>query len=212
MFKGVVITLLLLGIFTTGVVYATVIITDEGVYVNSNEVLVEQDYTTWTKVWNNSLPDGLWGVSDLGFLLDDKNDLLVLTWHDGAVAGDHWNRFGIFNLADFSTVFLSPSGQDFTKAQPDNGYLGGAMYGNTGVDYGGTSRSIQTYYLLVRNDSITIEVYRGGSLLWSRNVSAEGHTSVGTIGISSTGKWILIGGDTTGIYPYTPTISCYEGS
>lgn len=212
MFKGVLITLLLLSIFSAGAVYATTLMSDEGFFVDGNEVVVEKDYTTWTKVWNNSLPDGLWRVNDLGFLLDDRNDLLILTWYDGAVSGDHWNRFGIFNLADFSTVLLSPSGQHYTFEEPDNGYLGGTAYGNTGTYFGGTSRSIQTYFVLVRNDELTLEVYRSGSLLWSHNVSIEGYIDIGTIGISSTGKWILIGGRTTGFYPYTPKISCYEGS
>ena len=169
-------------------------------------------YTAWTHKWTNALPDGLWDPSFVGFLLDDKDDLLIITWRDGDVSGDHWNRFGVFDLSDFSQVFVSPSGQDYSKSYPEIDYSCAAFLGNADL-YGGLSRTLQTYIFFLRNSGL-MEVWSGGGStpLWSRDPASDANllTTYGHGAISSAGKWILYLGykdPSPGIW-----LLCYEGS
>ena len=81
-------------------------------------------------------------------------------------------------------------------------------------EYGGASRSNQTYLLFVRNDTSTIEVWRGGSAaLWSRDTDIDFTRAVwcDSGGISPTGKYIVVSPQdkTT---PYDNYLMLYEGS
>lgn len=218
MFKGVVVTLLLLGVFSAGAVYAGVtLMSDEGFFVNGNEVLVEQDFTSWSHKWTEPLPDGVFDPSYTGFLLDDTNDVLMISWWDGFAIGDHWNRFGVFNLEDFSQVYVSPSTQDYTAARPEIDWQEDMQFGAVGL-YGGISKSVDTYILFGRhnndNNPLVLEVWRGGATpVWSHNVTAD-NAEMATYGIShgaisDTGKWILVLGYNTSS---TSVLMCYEGS
>lgn len=155
----------------------------------------EGDYDAWAFEWINALPQGLDDPCDAGFFIDDKNDVLEITWEDE----DNYNsRSGIFNLSDFSSVFTSPTPGDYLYAAPMMDNPEGSRLGNIYFYYGGSSRSLQTYMLLLRNNQYDIEVWRGASsVLWSHNIRDDVPPSwtyvyarVGAISI--TGKYILI--------------------
>ena len=190
MFKGIGIVVLVLAVI--GIVNATVLITDSGIWINNNKVLVEEDFTSWAHQWTNDLPNGSWDTSFTGFLIDETNNKLSIAWYDGNASGDHWNRWGVFNLADFSEVFVSPAEQDYTYGYPEIDFKSSSQFGN--VDFSrGISRSLQSYTCLL-NSSGFLEVWRGGSSpLWSHNVSTDAglYYSYGHGGISATGKYII---------------------
>ena len=172
-----------------GVGYATVVITDEGVWVDSNPVIVEGSYSTWTHKWNNTLPEGLSSVQYIGTLLDDFNDVLVVVWKDGSAD----RCLGTFNLEDFSVVSISSSGGSYLRNVASMYNTDCQLFGLAYIENGGFSRSIQSYVFILRSDSDTLEVWRGGYLLWSHdiNIDAPGKTPY-YAEISPTGKWILI--------------------
>lgn len=151
--------------------------------------IVEGDYTTWTKKWIAAIPDSLYYDYQFDAWIDDRYNHIYLTWKDAS--GDY--RWGIFNTADFSTVFLSASGSRYTSDDP---YLQGS-YITPGMAYfssGGISRSAQTYLLLLRYDYYTFEVWRNGSKLKSRDIRIDFHTTncaPDVAGISLTGKYLL---------------------
>ena len=172
----------------------------------------EGDYTSWTLKWVNKLPDGLWDPSTIAFTLDDKNDLVTIEWQDNTA--DRWYRFGIFNLADFSQVFLSTAGQHYSVMYPRSGYEAGAKRGYVSLDTN-VSISLQTYLLLCRNDGLTIEVWRAETKLWTRDVSDD-EPLINTGGylwgiISITGKWVLILGYENAA-PWDSYLLLYKGS
>ena len=165
--------------------------------------IVEGDYTTWTHKWISALPDGLSSSTYLSVSIDDKNGVFHLTWRDGATK----SRFGIYNLADFSIVFESPSGSHYGSGYPQAAYGRVAQRSwNDMVDSGG-SISLQTYLLLMRDGYQIMEVWRGGATpVWSHDTSdEEAGTYIGYGMISITGKWIILlnGND---------KLICYEGS
>jgi len=189
MLKGVLVTLLLLGVFIGGVAYATVVITDEGVWVDNNPVIFEGDYTTWTHVWNNTLPDGLSGMASIGTLINDLSDTLVVVWTDSSAK----RRLGTFNLEDFSVVNMSPSESNYLRNVASMYDTESPLFGLANMEHGGFSRSIQSYIIIERSDSDTLEVWRHGSLLWQHSINddAPGKTPY-YAEISPTGEWILI--------------------
>lgn len=200
-FKAIV-AIAILGLMI-GIGVATVLITDEGVYVNNNEVLVEQDYTTWTYKWNTTLPGGMWDPSTTVFQIDDKNDVLSVLYHDSS----NYNRFGTFNLADNSTIFNSTSGVEYSPAgsTPELNYMSG---GDNSYIYNNIDVSSRSYLLLLRDGNMVIEVWRAGSLVWNHNTTSEGVTGVYSGGVSNTGKWIVVGVYIGG----NANLICYEGS
>ena len=151
--------------------------------------IVEGDYTAWTKKWIAAIPASLSYDYQFDAWIDDRYNLIYVTWNDAS--GNY--RWGIFNTADFSTVFLSASGSRYTSDDP---YLQ-TSYIAPGMAYfssGGISRSAQTYLLLLRNDHYTFEVWRNGSKLKSRDTRIDFHTtnSYANAGlISLTGKYLL---------------------
>ena len=151
--------------------------------------IVEGDYITWSKKWIAAIPGNLYYEDEYDIWIDEKHNLIYFAW----MAGNHANRWGIFNIADFSTVFLSASGSDYPADAP---YLQ-ATHITPGAAYfesGGISRSAQTYLLLLRSDYYTFEVWRNGSKLKSRDIRNDFHTtncySSGGC-ISLTGKYLL---------------------
>lgn len=164
--------------------------------------IVEGDYNTWTHKWTNDFPDGIPDYEYQDHYIDDKNNRLYLVWKDNSSKA----RFGIFNLSDFSTIFLSPSGSYYIPCLP---YATSKhfTFGSTLCDCG-FSHSIQSYMLLDRADHVTIEAWRGGSTyLWSHNIQ----TDVSGVwpycySISPTGKYICV------ITYSTCKIVLYEGS
>lgn len=189
-FKAIV-AIAILGVMI-GVGVATTLMSDDGFFVDGNKVLVEGDYTSWTKVWNNTLLDGVYTNDKLIFHIDEVNEVLYLSWGDDNSDA----RFGIFNLADYSVVFNSTPNVWYQRDYFDIYDMKNYCFGNVYLAYGGASRSLQTYVLLSRSDQKTIEVWRGDATpLWSRNIQLD--TDSDTEGIysgmiSPTGKWILV--------------------
>jgi len=151
-------------------------------------VLNEGNYNTWTKEWIVAIPGNLSSYDEFDMYIDDKNNLIYLAWMDSS----YDNRWGVFNIADFSTVFLSTVGSDYTRDSP---YLQAThmTLGCAFFESGGISHSIQTYFVLSR-DYYTFEVWRTGSKLLTRDVRDDFHTTnciYFTGGISLTGKYVL---------------------
>ena len=153
------------------------------------EEVKEGNYSAWAFKWAKELPDGLYGSDMIGFLIDDENDQLLIAWRD--YSAGKWNRFGIFNLSDFSQVFVSTAGQHYTIDDPYLDYDVGAQFGNVSLYAGGLSRSLQTYLLFLKTTGF-MEVWRNGSC-WTHDpaVDADFYYTYGHGGISPTGKYIL---------------------
>lgn len=152
--------------------------------------IVEGDYTTWTHKWTNVLPDGLSDTYACGFQIDEKNNVVSIGYEDA----NFKERFGVFNLEDFSEVFLSPAGSDYMPYPTINNYEYGVKTGHAYLYAGAISTSLCSYLLFLREGRDIIDVWRGGSgSLWSHDTSAEvADTHVFSGGISLTGKWILL--------------------
>lgn len=154
----------------------------------------EGDYTTWTHKWTNTLPDGI-DDYDMGLFIDERSNVIVIGWPSGSPHPNSDYRWGIFNITDFSPVFLSPTGSRYTVGYPFFGFDSGRFErGFSWLANWSISVSLQSYTLLLRYDEDTIEVWRGGGAkLWSHNTADEvAGTSVYAGGISLTGKYICI--------------------
>ena len=165
--------------------------------------IAEGDFTSWMHKWTNTLPEGMYNNYYISLAIDERSDVVTIIWLDSN--GDQ--RIGIFNLSDFSTVFLSTSGSLYTFDIPSIYYAREQKIGHVCLDSGGFSTSIQSYLLLLRRDGDTIEVWRGGSsVLWSHDTSNEEASAEVYSGIISLlGKWVLV-------VTKTKKLILYEGS
>ena len=149
----------------------------------------EGSYTTWAYQWHNAIVDGLDSNDSIATYVDDENEIFYAMWEDGS-----WKmRFGVYNLSDFSSVFQSSSASSYQGSYP---YLyTNFIYSGLGnISNGGASRSHQTYFVLGRADEITMEVWRAGSKLLSRDISvdyADAYTLIAAE-VSLIGKYILL--------------------
>jgi len=149
----------------------------------------EGDYTAWTLKWNGIIPNKS-DADEIDYNIDERYNVINIEWDDED--GDF--RWGTFNLSDFSTIFLSPAGADYGYHYPYN-WMGGMQIGKAYFYYGGISKSIQTYLLLHRADYYTNEVWRGGILLWARDLRddvSDEYPEAETGMISLSGKYILL--------------------
>lgn len=151
--------------------------------------IAEGDYTSWTHKWTNDFPDNVGDYDRYGTFIDEKNEVLNVLWQDENLN----RRLGIYNLADFSTVFQSPSGSNYMGMYPNVANLLFGMFGLANVEEGGFTRSLQSYVAIYKNDEVTIEVWRGGSSpLWTHDVQDDAPgLAGGALEISPTGKWLL---------------------
>lgn len=170
----------------------------------------EGEYTGWTWKWTNTPSKFIMGCSYWDMVIDDKNGKLSILYYDG----DGDNRFAIYNISNFSAVYESPVGSDYTYKHPASNWKAAIHEGISCFGSGGASRTLQTYLLFLRNDESTIEVRRGGSMaLWSRDTATDFGRAVwcDSGGISPTGKYIVVlAQDQT--TPYNDYLMLYEGS
>lgn len=164
-------------------------------FVSPGAGIEEGNYTKWTKKWVKDIPDGVGDYEDLTFHLDEKNGVLYLSWTNSVWPNK--SRFGLFNLADFSVVFISPSDDYYQPVYFNVMYHVSYEFGNAYLGNGGVSKSIQSYVILAQWGTMhTIDVWRGGATpLWSRDIRLDtGSDTEGicTAMISPTGKYILI--------------------
>ena len=159
----------------------------------------EGDYTEWAKKWAKDIPEGAYTSDNgrLGMHIDDVADIITFSWVDGA----NKDRFGRYNISDFSVIFESAVGEHYA---PPPWYDTGTLIINpVGFGYAPTnfSFSLQTYVLITIYDQVTwkrhkIEVWRttGITPLWSRDILIDEAAAVEATGlcISSTGKYIVI--------------------
>lgn len=149
--------------------------------------IVEGDYTSWKWKWTKDFTDGLYVGESFWTFIDEANEVLNVLWTDGSEN----DRFGIYNLSDFSDVFESDSGADYVIWKSDLVYSRVGVLGLGYVQGGGASRSIQSYVAISRADEHTIEVWRGGSL-WTHDVHDDIDTfAIRALEISPSGKWLL---------------------
>lgn len=187
--KGVLITLLLLGIFVGGVAYATVVITDENIWVDGSAVIVEGDYSTWTHVWTNDVPYGLTYLFELGIHIDDVNDIIYLIYGDASSG----KNIGIYKISDFSNIWESGEGVGYLSSIPDYDFEYNIQRGYACPYQGGASISMQTYFLTLFSDGDTLQLWRAGSTVWNHNTSDDTPaTNVFGALISPTGKYIIV--------------------
>ena len=148
----------------------------------------EGDYTEWVHKWTKTLPGGLEYSEGLSIEIDETHGVINIGYSDTT----SYQRFGIFNISDFSTVFISTASQNFHDA--------GFYMNGTGIDLQlvdedlGFSRSLISYILIARADNKTIEVFRSGtSALWSRNIqNDESGQTMGGMMMSNLGKYIIV--------------------
>ena len=172
----------------------------------------EGKYTTWTYKWLWDPTDNFNDMSEITYYIDEIKGIFYLWWEDYRTDLSPWRvvRFGVYNIADHSTIFESPRTSDYKKYPPSLGAGDWSVYlGITDFYYGGISRAHRTYILQNRADWKTIEVWRAGVKLWSRDVSGDVGASFSNIdagSISLTGKYILLGIDGA------QKLALYEGS
>lgn len=154
--------------------------------------IFEGDYNTWTYKWSWALPNGLYDYRRVAFYIDDKNSIFYLWW-DASSPGKI--RFGVYNIADHSAIFESPTDSDYLYDDPDVYGVGDATFfmGCHALIFS-ILRSHQTYILLCRETRHTLEVWNAGTKIWTRDMREDtGETSGQAVSaeISLTGKYIL---------------------
>lgn len=159
--------------------------------------IVEGDYTSWVAKWGWALPNGVRSYPPgPATYIDEVNDIFYLWWTSLSPV-DY--RFGTYNIADHSAIFESPINLDYVA---DGAYVSGAGDYTFTLGCHGFPESIfrshQTYILLLRGDPSyyysTVEIWRAGSLLWSRNVkldTGEALASLRSAEMSLTGKYFM---------------------
>lgn len=170
----------------------------------------EGAYNTWTKQWTNAPNNGIMSAGNMDILLDDKNGKLSILYEDSSSK----KRFGIYNISDFSVVYESPVGVNYTYDYPNLSNKDALHLGTSYFAYGGFSQSIQTYLLLLRSDMDTIEVWQGGaSAVWTTNAQTDfgADSTCDAGGISITGKYVLVVMYETSS-PYDYYLMLYQGS
>lgn len=160
-------------------------------------VVIEGDYDAWIPKWvAKTLPDGLQSSTNIEWFIDEVNKVV----HIGYVDTTPFSRYGIFDISDFSTLFIHPStsSDNHFNANPDIGNISATNLGNVDLTQA-LSRALQTYVLLINSKAAqSIAVYRGASLLWRRycwydDVDISGFSgAIKAGGISIGGKYILI--------------------
>lgn len=164
--------------------------------------IVEGDYLSWDPQWADVLDNGLDDEAEIDWVVDEVRDVVSILWADG----DNYCRFGVFNLSDFSTVFLSDRDVEYHSC----------IYSSYGIKYGGAnefsnsaSRSIQSYLLFSNCNTSLIQIWRGGAEpLWTHSASIDfdnGNPNPAA-GISPTGKYVILVSDQDG------GIACFKGS
>lgn len=188
------------------------------VVISAGGGVSEGNFNTWTKQWVHYIPHGLNDEWNCECIIDELHDTLMMGWDEEREVwlGPHYYRFGVFNLADFSTVFLSPGGENYLDNSPTNPGSDGVKYrGSTNLGNGGMCTTAQSYLMIFRNDGKSIEVWRGGaSPLWSIDLSTvfiedPNHQYAG---FSVSGKWIIARNQKDGIGQYKSEIACFKGS
>jgi len=172
----------------------------------------EGAYTSWTKKWSMTPPNGFYANSDgAATYIDETNGIFYLWWQADS---PRKVRFGTFKLSDHTTIYASPSDEDYLIYAP---YCGGGDYGIFMGAYGGTYnmiRSHQTYivttpYLGSYGHGETLLVWRSGSLIWSRDIkldTGESGAEATSFEISLTGKYLFV------FDLYSVKLWLYEGS
>lgn len=173
--------------------------------------VVEGDYNTWTFQWQQPVLGRSNGhylsAVDYSALIDEKNERIVSYWLDKTSGGVWISRFGIFDLLTGSSIFASPENTPYLSPYPEIGYyprriVEGMVEGDRDDDsYSGSiSRSIQTYMLVRRSDTYTLEVWRGDAtprltLDFRNDIQTPliyQWVNIRQFGISLTGKYILL--------------------
>jgi hypothetical protein len=170
--------------------------------------ITEGDYITWAVKWSWSLPNGV-KYNDgeyVAFYMEEINGIFYLWWYASSPAKF---RVGTYNIANHSAIFESPSDSHYLYTYPF--VIGGSYSFKMGCNRleDMILRSHQTYILLGRMDQETLEVWKAGSLLWSRDITAdtgEASATIRSTEISLTGKYILFWDE------QTAKLWLYEGS
>ena len=155
----------------------------------------EGNYTEWVHKWTHTLPTGLSDYDTVTFHINDADNVLTIWWYDGSR-----RRFAVYNVDDFSGIFISPAGTDYITSYPLWTYSGAgqAIFGVADPIAGGGSRTLQKYVLIARRGNITIEVWKenGSTPIWSHDITTESPGDDldpgSSILISATGKYVLV--------------------
>ncbi len=151
--------------------------------------ITEGDYTSWTLKWANLVPQSVSGSYELDWIIDEKNGHIIIIWQDES----NDNRWGIFNISNFSTVSLSAAGSDYTGVIYPYHWMGAMRRGKANFYYSGVGVSHQSYFLLKRKDNYTLEVWRDGARLWSHDIRSDiSNPAPEAGGMSLTGKYVLL--------------------
>jgi len=172
--------------------------------------ITEGDYNTWTEKWSWE-PTNVVYSNRIAFFIEESNDVFYLWWYANS---PRKIRFGTYNISDHSAIFESPSDSDYTPYAP---YVAGAgdytFFSGCHSLEESILHSHQTYILLLRPDpsyyNNTIEIWKAGSLLWTRDIrddTGEATAEPRATSLSLTGKYIMLFENTTN------KLMLYEGS
>lgn len=162
---------------------------------------IEGDYTSWTLKLSILLPSDH-HFDNISVWIDEDN-LLLYVLYDYQLAPFE-TRFCIYSLTDGSAIYESPALTDYTYASPDSMY----HYVIEPILSNVASRSHMSYIAIIRNDHKTLEVWRKGVKLWSRDIQLDnvGALIYGVL-LSPSGKYIIA--VPSGV---TRPLLCYIGS
>lgn len=146
---------------------------------------LEGDYGTYVYRWTLALPQLQGAGLIIGFHVDDIRDLLYIFYDDGALN----NRFAIYNLNTQVQIFISPVLVNYTGTVGSNATS--SPCANLSAYHCSASR--QRYILLVRNDAVTLEVWKDGVQLWTFLMTTINPAIlVDLLHMSRRGKWIIV--------------------
>jgi hypothetical protein len=164
---------------------------------SAGALTLEGDYTSWTKIWDAVPSESMWTYYSVDYrvygmtFIDETNNRLVY------FGSYNYSVIEVYNLLTGALISNTALDSDYTQWAATSAW-GGLKLGCTVFSYGGrggASRSLQTYILLLHVDVKTIEVWRNGVALWSRDVSLDSVTPlVGEISISGQHIAIANGG------------------
>lgn len=146
---------------------------------------LEGDFGNYLYRWNLTLPQLQGAALIIGFHVDDIRDLLYIFYDDGALN----NRFAIYNLVTQAQIYISPIAVNYTGTVSSNATS--SPCANLSAYHCSSSR--QRYILLVRNDAITLEVWKDGAQLWTYLLTTINPAIiVDLLHMSRRGKWVIV--------------------
>jgi len=158
------------------------------------KVVLEGDYSTWTRKWTKDFPDeGILNVDHESMAFSDSH--LYILWRAKYGLEARW-RFLLLNLADGSSEFDSPKDVYYTSTYPDMAYSQVFECNQlAGTRYGAACFSLLAKYVaLLRFGDTQFEIWKDGKKVWTSPLASEavaGASNYFYVGLRRDGKYLI---------------------